>query len=77
MRTTVHLDPDLDQRLRRKASELGLTFKEVVNRTLALGLSVEEKPSEPYRVRAKACGFRTGIDLNHLNRLVDEIEVEP
>ncbi len=77
MRTTVHLDPDLDNRLRQKASELGLSFKEVLNRTLALGLAVYEKPDAPYRVRAKACGFRTGIDLDHLNRLVDELEVEP
>lgn len=76
MRTTVDILNSLDEELRRKASRLGISFKEALNRALAAGLPALDPPREPYRVQAKACGARAGVDWLHLNRLADELEDE-
>jgi hypothetical protein len=78
MRTTLTIDDDLAGLLKRRARELGLPFKDVVNRTLRAGLGEEAKPRRhaapktiPHRF-----GFRPGIDLDKLNQLADELEAE-
>ena len=78
MRTTVTVDDDLARLLKRRARELGLPFKDVVNWTLRAGLSQQAEPcrsSEPKTI-SHAFGFRPGIDLDKLNRLADELEAE-
>lgn len=79
MRSTVDIYDVLDEALRERARRLGVSYKEVINQVLAAGLQQldqVQEPARPYRVKAKACGFRPGIDTNHLNRLVDETEDE-
>lgn len=78
MRTTLTVDDDLAGLLKRRARELGLPFKEVVNRTLRAGLGEEAKPRRRAAPRTipHAFGFRPGIDLDKLNQLVDELEAE-
>ena len=56
--------------------ETGLSFKAALNRALAAGLDAWEEPVEPFKVNAKKCGLRTGLDWNHLNRLADELDDE-
>lgn len=71
MRTTLTIDDDLARLLRRRARELGLPFKDVVNQALRAGLGEEARP--PRRMTPKtiphAFGFRPGIDLDKLNQL--------
>ena len=79
MRTTLTLDEDIGRQLHDLARRTGTSFKEVVNATLRKGLSRGEKPAKKlprFVVEAKACGFRKGIDVLHLNRLVDELAIE-
>jgi hypothetical protein len=78
MRSTVDIHDSLDQLVRERAKELGISYKEALNRAVAAGLHALERggTAEPYRVRAKACGFRAGVDVAHLNRLVDELDDE-
>ena len=79
MRSTVDILDILDEELRRRAEEKNVSFKKIVNQVIAAGLRSLELSSDsstPYRVRAKECGFRAGIDTNHLNQLVDELEDE-
>ena len=79
MRTTLTLDDDLARQLREEARHSGKSFKEVVNTTLRSGLGRGDKPVDrgpPFRVRPKACGFRSGIDLLKLNQLHDELALE-
>ena len=78
MRTTLTIDDDLAGLLKRRARELGLPFKDVVNRTLRAGLGEQARPRRqavpktiPHRF-----GFRPGIDLDKLNQLADEFEAE-
>jgi hypothetical protein len=78
MRTTLTIDDDLAGLLKRRARELGLPFKEVVNRTLRAGLGAQAKPRQRTAPKTipHAFGFRPGIDLDKLNQLVDELEAE-
>jgi hypothetical protein len=78
MRTTLSLDDDLAGLLKRRAQELGVPFKEAVNRTIRAGLGEAAKPARgkvPKTV-PHSFGFRSGIDLDKLGQLADELEAE-
>lgn len=77
MRTTLTLDDDLARLLQQRALQLGLSFKEVVNRTLRAGLGEAGRPRQnPPKTIPHPFGFRPGIDLDKLNQLADELEVD-
>lgn len=79
LRTTLTLDDDVAKDLREEARRTGRSFKDVVNETLRRGLGAGKGPGRRprrFRVRAKACGFRSGIDLMKLNQLVDELDID-
>jgi hypothetical protein len=77
MRTTLTIDDDLARLLKWRARDLGLPFKDVVNRTLRAGLGEQAKPHrEAPKVLSHSFGFRPGTDLDKLNRLADELEAE-
>jgi len=64
MRTTVTLDNELERILREKALRSGL---ENQAGTMA---------AEPFVVRARPMGLRTGLDPAAFNRLADDLEAE-
>ena len=78
MRTTLTIDDDLAALLKRRARELGLPLKDVVNRTLRAGFGEQTKLRHRMAPRTipHAFGFRPGIDLDKLNQLADELEAE-
>ncbi|HEX6138221.1 MAG TPA: hypothetical protein VF059_11225 [Casimicrobiaceae bacterium] len=78
MRTTLTIDDDLAGLLKQRARELGVPFKEAVNRTIRAGLG---EAAKLHRVKAPrtvphSFGFRPGIDLDKLGQLADELEAE-
>ena len=78
VRTTLTLDDDLAQRLQALARQHGRSFKEVTNEAIRRGLSTGEAQVtgvERFRVRPKACGFRSGVDPFKLNQIYDDLEV--
>ncbi len=79
MRTTLTLDEDIARELHEASRKSGESFKAVVNSALRRGLRTADKPVRPlprFVVKAKAYGFRPGIDVNRLNQLSDEMETE-
>ena len=78
MRTTLTLDDDLAGLLRQRAEQLGIPFKEVVNRSLRAGLGADARAikARPVKTIPHSFGFRPGIDLDRLNQLVDDLEAE-
>jgi len=78
MRTTLTLDDDLAGILEEKAREMGMSFKEVVNRTIRAGLGepARRRRGPAPRVIPHSFGFKPGIDLDKLNQLADELEVD-
>jgi hypothetical protein len=78
MRTTLTLDDDLAGLLKRRARELGIPFKEAVNRTIRAGLgeaAVTRREPVPKTI-SHSFGFRPGIDPDKLGQLADELEAE-
>jgi hypothetical protein len=78
VRTTLTIDDDLAGLLKRRARELGVPFKDVVNRTIRAGLGEEARPrprTVPKTI-AHSFGFTPGVDLDKLNQLADELEAE-
>jgi len=78
MRTTLTLDDDLAALLRSRAKELGISFKEVVNRVIRSGLgeSVLKSNTTIPKTIPHSFGFNPGLDLDKLNQLADELESE-
>jgi hypothetical protein len=79
MRTTLTLDDDLAGLLKQRAKELGVSFKEAVNRTLRTGLgdaaSAGRRRPAPKTV-PHSFGFSPGVDLDKLGQLADELAAE-
>ncbi len=78
MRTTLTLEDDLASLLKARARQLGISFKEMVNRAIRSGLGTEmEQPrGDVPKTIPHSFGFRPGIDLDKLNQLADELEVD-
>jgi hypothetical protein len=77
MRTTFTIDPDVEQRIRRRMAREKLPFKQVVNDALRAGLSSTREESAPdFVVKPHSFGFKPGIDLGKMNQLADELEAE-
>jgi hypothetical protein len=78
MRTTVTLDPDVEQLLRDAMQYRRQSFKETLNQAIRSGLSNASAGAEdtPFVVHARRMGLRAGIDSARLNQLSDELEAE-
>jgi hypothetical protein len=78
MRTTLTLDDDLAGLLKERARELGIPFKEAVNRTIRAGMgeNAATRSHPAPKTISHSFGFRPGIDLDKLGQLADELEAE-
>jgi hypothetical protein len=77
MRTTLTIEPDVAQQIRRRMSQKKLPLKSVVNEALRAGLSsVEKEKKVRFVVEPHSCKLRAGIDMDKLNQLADEMEAE-
>ena len=78
MRTTVTLDADVADRLKRLAHSRHSSFKVTLNEVLRRGLAAQERAasSAPFVVEPHSGGFRPGIDPAKLNQLIDQLDAE-
>lgn len=75
MRTTVTIDEDIAQQIRRRMRERGAGFKQVLNELLRRGLQSSEGP-EPYATPTFAMRARPHLDLDKALALAAAIEDE-
>lgn len=74
MRTTVTLDPDVEQLVRRSMRERGLTFKAAVNEAIRAGMAVRAGAGRP---APELPTFDMGapmVDVTKALRLAGELE---
>lgn len=78
MRTTLTLEEDVAEKLKKIAARLKKPFKAVVNEALRHGLDQVEKPSDsqPYRTRPHKMGLREGYNLDNIHELLAHVEGE-
>ncbi|MBI2059250.1 MAG: DUF2191 domain-containing protein [Nitrospirae bacterium] len=76
MRTTLTLDQDVAAKLKSRARRLGKPFKEVVNEVLRTGFASEKPPGPlpPFEVKTRSMGLRSGISLDNISELLEQIE---
>jgi len=76
MRTTLTLDRDVAERLKKEMHRTSRSLKAIVNDALRRGLRIAGKPprAPSFEVRPHAFGVKPGIDLDRINQLVDELE---
>lgn len=74
MRTTVTLDPDVEQLLRRVMRERGLSFKQAVNEAIRSGLA-GRSPAR-FQTPTFRMGFEPSLPWNQALRLAGELEDE-
>jgi hypothetical protein len=77
MRTTLTLDPDVAERVRREITSGKRSLKEVINEALRRGLSGGPRaPRKRFRVTPHSSPYQAGIDRGKLNQVLDELETE-
>ncbi len=74
MRTTVTLDPDAEQIVRRRMRERGQTFKEALNDAIRAGARAST-PSQPFQTAVASMGVPT-VNLDRALQLAGELEDE-
>jgi hypothetical protein len=76
MKRTVTLDPDIAERIEQEVHREGKTVHTVVNEALRarLGLAEQIPSLEPFRVEPHDFRFISGIDLDKMNQLSDQLE---
>lgn len=76
MRTTINIEDDLLEALKKEAAGKGRPFTEVVNHAIRAGLPDRAQAREPYRVRPFRSVLQPGIDETRMNHLAGELEDE-
>jgi hypothetical protein len=71
MRTTVTLEPDTEQLVRKRMREHGVTFKQAVNDLLRAGAVAT--PREPFATETASLG-RPVVNLDRALQLVGDLE---
>ena len=78
VRTTLTIDPDVEQLLQREMRRTSKSMKTLVSDASRVGLGTRGKPPRAplFKVEPHAFGFKPGIDTDRLNQLVDEMEAD-
>ena len=78
LRTTITVDPDVEQLLRAAMEATGQSLKATLNEAVRRGLAgIAVQASEPrFKVKPRPMGLRAGIDSATLGDLADDLEVE-
>jgi hypothetical protein len=76
MRTTLTLDDSLANQLKNLAHQRGMSFKEIVHKTLLIGLQHDAVPQrQGYQLTPVSLGqLRSGINLDKSLQLADDLE---
>lgn len=75
MRTTVDINPDLLERVRRRADADGISFKEALNRVIASGLEAPATDA-PRRLNLPTfnVGFARYFDIDRVKDVINDME---
>jgi Ribbon-helix-helix protein, copG family len=74
VRTTITLEDDLAETLKRRARERDVPFKQVVNEAIRAGLLGGTPAPMHYRMKPRNLGVRHDVDLSKALSLAAELE---
>lgn len=76
MRTTVTLDPDVAAKLKARAREHGISFKQALNQAVRAGLDGGRRPARRFRLYTHPMGLRPGVQIDKALQLAAALEDE-
>lgn len=78
MRTTITIDDDLMQELRKRAHQSNIRLKEVINDTIRYGLkaATEARQGKRYECSVFSLGNASSYNLDHALDLAEHLESE-
>jgi hypothetical protein len=76
MRTTVTIDPDVEELLRQAMRRTGKGFKTTLNGAVRQALGHAAEAESPFVVEAQPMGIRAGIDPHRLQHVGDDLEID-
>jgi len=78
MRTTLTLEDDVAARLVELQKKTGLSFKEITNRTLRIGLEQQlDQPTQlrpRFKVRTRPMGTFPGVNYANIGDMLEQLE---
>lgn len=76
MRTTLTLDDDVAALLRKEMGNSGLSFKEMVNHYLRLGIVQGKRglARKPFEVKSRKLGLPPGMSYDCIGQLLEDLE---
>jgi len=75
VRTTLTLDDDVARLLESESRRTGASFKEIVNRSLRLGLMAAHRPArKPFVVSPRRLGLPAGLTYDNVEQLLEALE---
>ena len=76
MRTTLTLDEDVADKLKRETARSGRSFRETVNLTLRAGLSLKKRveAEPPFRIDPLPMGVYPHLDYDNIGELLEVAE---
>jgi hypothetical protein len=78
VRTTLTLDDDLAEKLKKLSQKRKQPFRRVLNEMLRRGLAGQgpRRGPAPFKVETFTSALRPGLDPLKLNQLIDDLEVD-
>ena len=76
IRTTVTLDDDVAERVKRQSQARGTSFRETLNELLRLALANTEATPQPreFRIKATNMGYRPELNYDDIEGLLEKFE---
>ncbi len=74
IRTTVTLDDDVVERVRRESRSRGVSFRETLNHLLRSALLSTDAPPRRLEIRSVHMGFRSGLNHDSVEALLEYAE---
>ena len=74
VRTTLSIDEDVANLLKKEMRESGSSLKQTVNRLLRLGLTAPPAHRKPFKVRARKLGLPSGLSYDNVEEVIEGLE---
>ena len=74
MRTTLSIDDDVANLLKKEMRQSGSSLKQTVNRLLRLGLTAAPARGKPFAVHPRNLGLPPGLSYDNIEELIESLE---
>lgn len=74
IRTTITLDDDVVERVKRESRMRGASFKQTLNDLLRAGLAEKPKARRPFKIKPMNMGYYPHLNYDKIEQLIERAE---